>query len=100
MRSKVTVYKFGATWCGPCKVLDTKFYKVSQEFPEVTVIALDVEQDAKLAKQHKIRSVPTVIFLDEGKEVERLVGAVLTGPLRKAFKTLQERLDNVTTDDQ
>ncbi len=98
MRSKVTVYKFGASWCGPCKLLDTKFKKVAAEFPEIRTVAFDVDEDAKLAKQYKIRSVPTVIFLDEEKEIERLVGGVLTTPLRKAFKELQERLERVDDD--
>ena len=66
------IEKFGATWCGPCKVLD----RTLQQVTEVDVIKYDVDEYEDLAEEKGIRNVPVLIFYDGDKEVERLIGAV------------------------
>lgn len=88
--SGVCAIKFGATWCGPCKTMEPILKKMQEEFPDVKVFSVDVDELPKLAKTHKIRSLPTVICLKEGHEVARLVGVVKTDPLRKAFRDLSK----------
>jgi thioredoxin 1 len=80
--------KFGATWCGPCKVLGKTFSKMEEEFQGVNFLSVDVDDIPQLAKEYRIRSLPTVILLRDGKEQARLVGAVKAEPLRKAFRDL------------
>ena len=84
----ICAVKFGATWCGPCKVLEPLLQKMKDEFPGVNYLSIDVDDNPQLAKTHRIRSLPTVILLKDGQEVTRLVGAVKTDPLRKALKDL------------
>ena len=66
------IEKFGAAWCGPCKVLD----RTLQQITEVDVIKYDVDEYEDLTEEKGIRNVPVLIFYDGDKEVERLIGAV------------------------
>lgn len=66
------VLRFTASWCGPCKMLAKVLEDVETD-KEIKIIDIDEEQD--LAKLFNIRSVPTLVMIDEGKEeVKRLNG--------------------------
>lgn len=84
----ICALKFGAVWCAPCKTLEPKLQKMEAEFPNIAFYSVNVDDDPGLAKQYKIRSVPTVILLRDGQEVTRIAGAALINPLRKAFRDL------------
>lgn len=67
------IEKFGASWCGPCKVLDKTLEKVTG----VHISKYDVDQFEDLAEERGIRSIPVLVFWDENnQEVDRLIGAV------------------------
>lgn len=66
------IEKFGASWCGPCKVLD----KTLEQVTDVVINKYDVDQFEDLAAERGIRNVPALIFWDGDKEVDRLIGAV------------------------
>ena len=66
------IEKFGASWCGPCKVLDKTLEKVTG----VDIQKYDVDQFEDLAEERGVRNVPVLIFWNDDEEVERLVGAV------------------------
>jgi len=64
----VEVLKFSASWCGPCKVL-------AQTLKDVEgITAIDIDKDMETARKYGIRSVPTMVFLKDGKEVHRQSG--------------------------
>lgn len=64
--------KFSASWCGPCKVQAQKL----KEHPVVVEIEeIDVDSDNELNSKFNIRSVPTMILVDdEGNELYRWTG--------------------------
>ena len=66
------IEKYGASWCGPCKILD----RILQQIKDVDIIKYDVDEWEDLANEKGIRNVPVLIFYDGDKEVDRLVGAV------------------------
>lgn len=66
------IEKFGASWCGPCKVLD----KTLEQVKDVVINKYDVDQFEDLAEERGVRNVPALIFWDGDKEVDRLIGAV------------------------
>ena len=66
----VTVLKFSASWCAPCKML-------SQALGErENVQEIDIEQDMELAQKYKVRNVPTLVFLKNDVEIHRSVGVI------------------------
>ena len=68
------VKKFGAVWCGPCKALAPVLNELKSQFDNVSFVEYDVDNEFEEATKYSIRSVPTVIVLEDGIEVERIVG--------------------------
>ena len=67
----MNVLRFTASWCQPCKALAQQLEELGLD-KDVTVIDIDKQQD--LAIQYGVRSVPTLIAVDNNKEVKRMVG--------------------------
>ena len=88
--SPLSVVDFWATWCGPCRMLAPVIEKLGEEYGEKVLIAkVDVDAEPELARRFGIMSIPTVVFLKNGREFERKVG--LMAP--EAFsKILDENL--------
>ena len=73
--TKPALVDFGAVWCHPCKTLEPSNVAVAAEYADrITVGKLDIDESQKVAQQFGIMSVPTVIFVKDGKEVHRFVG--------------------------
>jgi thioredoxin 1 len=71
----VTVKKFSAAWCGPCRALAPVMNEVKSQFSNVVFEDYDVDVAYDEATKYGIRSVPTVVIEKDGKEVERFAGA-------------------------
>ena len=86
----LTLVDFWATWCGPCRMVGPVIEKLGEKYQDTAVIAkVDVDAEPDLARRFGIMSIPTVVFLKNGREFERKVG--LMGP--EAFaKVLDENL--------
>jgi len=65
------ILRFTASWCQPCKTLAANLERAELNLP-IEVIDIDVNED--IANQYGIRSVPTLVMLDENIEVKRNVG--------------------------
>jgi len=66
---------FFATWCGPCAWIVPTLRALSQEYGDrLTVVKVDVDTDAEVARHFRIGSVPTVVLWAQGEEVGRSVG--------------------------
>lgn len=84
--------KFGATWCSPCKALKPIFEKVSQmdEFKEIEFLEYDIEEEdaEELVIKYGIRSVPTVVLLDENDNVlKKSIGSIPENTLVEIVKS-------------
>lgn len=86
--SGLSVLKFSAEWCAPCKRLQTIVDKMEKEFPDIAIYNVDIDNDFEIAKKYSIKIVPTLLFFDGGKEQKKIEGLEKTDAVRKAFKAL------------
>ncbi|WP_317931362.1 thioredoxin TrxC [Halioxenophilus sp. WMMB6] len=78
-----------APWCGPCRTFAPVFEQAAGEFePRLRLAKLNTEQYQTIAGQWQIRSIPTLILLHEGRELDRLSGAL---PLPQLRQWLQQK---------
>lgn len=72
----ITLIDFWASWCMPCKMLSPIVDEVAQEMENVTVGKVNIDEQQELAMQYGIMSIPTLVVLQDGKEIKRSVGFV------------------------
>ena len=71
------VVDFWAEWCGPCKMMAPQFASAAQRLePAIRFAKLDTEAAQDIAARFGIRSIPTMIVFDHGREVARQSGAI------------------------
>ena len=67
---------FWATWCGPCKMLAPTIEEIAKENSDIKVCKVDIDENPELAQRFQIMSIPTLVAIKDGKEVNRSVGVV------------------------
>ena len=70
----VTVKKFSAVWCGPCRVLAPVMNEIKGQFSNVKFEEYDIDEYNEVTEQYGVRSVPTVIIEKNGVELQRFSG--------------------------
>ena len=79
------VLKFSASWCSPCKILQTIIDGMNN-LP-IDIESIDIDIDTKLAQQYNIRGVPTLVMIDDtGNEIKRNVGMITRDKLLEWLK--------------
>lgn len=78
LKSQVPVMiDFSATWCGPCKMVAPTVEALSQEYAGKAVIGkVDIDEMPELAQAYRVMGVPTLMVFKNGKQVDKIVGAV------------------------
>lgn len=71
------VVDFWAPWCGPCRTMAPNFEKSAKNFPLKALYAkVNTEDEQHLGGRFGIRSIPTIVIFQGGKEVYRNSGAI------------------------
>ena len=71
------IIDFWAPWCGPCKMMAPTFSSVAQNYPLKTLFAkVNTENERELGARFNIQSIPTLVIFKDGKEVQRVSGAL------------------------
>ena len=66
-----------AEWCGPCRMIAPVIDELAQDYAgRVTVAKLNVDENPEIAMRFDIMSIPTLLIMKNGKEVDRIIGAV------------------------
>ncbi len=66
---------FWASWCGPCKMLSPTVEALAEQYEgKVLVAKVNVDEEPELARAFGVMSIPTVVFLKNGREFDRKVG--------------------------
>ena len=73
---------FSATWCGPCKNFKPIMEQVSRELP---VQFVDVDASPQLVAEYGVRSVPTVIIINNGQVSSRQAGVLTESQIKSLW---------------
>jgi thioredoxin 1 len=70
----VTVKKFSAVWCGPCRALTPVMNEIKGNYSNVKFEEYDIDEYSDITEEYGVRSVPTVIIVKDGIELQRFTG--------------------------
>ena len=78
---------FWASWCQPCHAIAPLLDELAEEFAgEVSIVKVNVDEEAEVAAAYGIRAVPSLLLFQEGRVVDRLVGM---NPKKKIRQLIQ-----------
>ena len=85
----VMMVDFWAGWCGPCRAIAPVLEELVRDSGgRVTLAKVNVDENPGLAARYGIRSIPTILFVKEGKVVDQMIGAVPRAQLQKKLDAL------------
>ena len=81
--------EFYADWCAPCLRASAIIEDLAHEFEgKIRLVRVNVDTDTVMADKYHVYSLPTVVFLANRREAERMVGAKTKGKYRAAIVKL------------
>ena len=85
--ASLAMVDFWADWCGPCKMLSPAVESLAAKYGDQGLVGkVNVDQEPELARAFGVMSIPTVVFLKNGREVDRKVGLMPETALEAALK--------------
>ena len=72
---KKILLDFWAPWCGPCRMVVPIVEKIADERPDIKVRKVNVDEEAELASQFGIMSIPMLVVIENGKIANQTMGA-------------------------
>jgi thioredoxin-like negative regulator of GroEL len=66
---------FTAEWCNPCKKVKPIVEELNRESADTRFQIVDADSEIDLVKSFEVRSIPTFILIEDGKEIKRVSGA-------------------------
>lgn len=74
INEELVLVDYYATWCGPCQMLNPILEEISNENKNLTIVKVDVDKHEKIAKDHKVISIPTIEIYKKAKLINKIIG--------------------------
>lgn len=86
---------FWAPWCGPCKMVEPVLENIAEEYADkIKVVKVNTDKHNTWSSKFGVQGIPTFLFIADGKEVHRQVGALPESLLRKVIIQFLEVVGN------
>ena len=72
---KPVLLDFWASWCVPCQMVSPVIEQIGEENDSIRVGKVNVDEQGELTMQFRVVSIPTLVVMKGGEEVNRIVGA-------------------------
>ena len=84
---------FYADWCAPCRLVSPLLAELAHEFKEKTrLVEVNVDTESEMVNKYGVYSIPTIVFVQNGHETHRIIGAKTKNQYRNAVvKLLQNK---------
>lgn len=84
---------FWAPWCGPCRMVTPVIERLADRYAgQIKVVKINVDENPGLAARYNAMSIPLLVLLHHGREIDRQVGAA---PEAQLTDWIRARLDSV-----
>ena len=83
---RIVLVDFYADWCGPCNMLAPTIDEISIEREDIKVVKVNVDESENLAIKYRATSIPTLVIMQDGLEVDRIVGLVSKETIKSALE--------------
>ncbi len=89
INSKLAIVDFFADWCMPCLIMAPVIEELNEKFKgKIEFAKVNVDENKELASKFNIMSIPTLIVFKQGKEIERITGALPPEQLEEKLSSL------------
>jgi len=89
------IVDFWAIWCAPCSMVAPILEEIAKEYDgKVKVGKVNVDNEIKTANEYGIQNIPTIMIFKQGKEVERIIGALPKDHIEKKLKKYIDDKEN------
>lgn len=85
------IVDFWADWCAPCKALSPILEKLSDKYPNIKVLKVDIMANRELATENGVKSIPFLAAFKDGKIVASKTGYSGPHPVEELFLKLTEK---------
>ncbi|XP_021865623.2 thioredoxin H-type [Spinacia oleracea] len=82
-QDKIIIANFSAAWCGPCKIIASYYSELSRKYTSLMFLTIDVDELPDLSTSFDIKATPSFFFLQNGQEIDKLVGSNKVELLKK-----------------
>ena len=89
--NEIILVDFWATWCGPCMTFAPVFEKLFQEHADdVIFLKVNVDLNGEIARHYEISGIPTTIFIQNRKIIQKIVGATNYNHIKLVIQKIKD----------